>query len=580
MYLNLGAATLLVLLFGIWLLSNSNRKLKYLPALTILWTVTVCLSLPGDQKAVYVAVGLLDLAILDFCNRVKISKTRCPVTTRDFTLVASNSSILNNAAGIGTKTLYTSIFGLVIINGTALALVAGSIWSDPDIAQLAILAAVLIAGKLMSQAVVTEINRFLGAGQHSTIRRLKEHQGSLEFNAMLSTEIGELLFLIYFYNSRASLLRDSLIIGETIDNELFAPALNAYRGMQTRPNIVAVQIESGFNPNWAFKLHVENPLFHPHKHSKIITPVRVNIVGGGSWISEFEFLSGIDSRLFGADGIYTHLALPKVVKKAFPAFLRDHGYFTNTLYSAGGDFYEARSAYAAYGFEAFWDAIDLKIGTATQWSKSDLDMSTAFINRVDAFPDQPFFSYIVTNGAHSPFPELDDGRNAPGYVSHGTTTPEERLQLDRYLALLDDSATAVESIRQKLEAITEETKRPYVLAVYGDHQPHTFVQTGSYRKSVMNFAGIRTDRPLNQTFAHIMASSGSFSGAISDEIPLTMLPSLLSTIALPGERPFMPINFFLKERFGSDMLRSEAGPLSADQMNAIRTISSEVIFEH
>ena len=101
------------------------------------------------------------------------------------------------------------------------------------------------------------------------------------------------------------------------------------------PNIIVVQAESTFDPNDTFTLvaPVSNSLFYsvqgprpndPKVHFR--GPALANVIGGGSWVSEFEVLTGMDSRLFGIAGRYTHVSLSALSRHTFPRYLRDRGY--------------------------------------------------------------------------------------------------------------------------------------------------------------------------------------------------------------------------------------------------------------
>ena len=93
------------------------------------------------------------------------------------------------------------------------------------------------------------------------------------------------------------------------------------------PNIVVMHLESLFNPDWAFRLNKElnAGLFRRTKVTKLLAPMRVNIIGGGSWVTEFEILTGLDARLFGYWGFYTHPNVSPMLTGGFPSYLKRMG---------------------------------------------------------------------------------------------------------------------------------------------------------------------------------------------------------------------------------------------------------------
>jgi hypothetical protein len=100
-------------------------------------------------------------------------------------------------------------------------------------------------------------------------------------------------------------------------------------------------------------------------------------------------------------------------------------------------------------------------------------MAQAFVTRSQSFETGPFFSFIDTNGAHSPYP--CEHFSAPETFRARFKPPASHLmncELNEYLSLAEDSATAVKAILARLEQIERTTGRPFVLMIYGDHQPH------------------------------------------------------------------------------------------------------------
>ena len=108
-----------------------------------------------------------------------------------------------------------------------------------------------------------------------------------------------------------------------------------------------IQLESIFDPDLTFELDkkIGSPLFKANQYTKLLAPMRVNIVGGGSWVTEFEALTGLDTRLFGYTGYYTHVAIGPYINAAFPAFMKQNGYATSAFFPTSGIFYNSRKAH-------------------------------------------------------------------------------------------------------------------------------------------------------------------------------------------------------------------------------------------
>ena len=218
-------------------------------------------------------------------------------------------------------------------------------------------------------------------------------------------------------------------------DEWYRQSLAAELPLLDAPDVVVVQLESICNPNWAFDLAYpfECRLFEKNEFTHFVTPLRVNVVGGGTWVSEFEMVTGLDTRLFGDDGLYSHLLLPRFIRQAFPAYMRARGWKTLAYIPTLKSFYNSERAFHAYGFDGLMDASELAVD---EWNSTDLEMVDAFMR---VFPSaSPFFAYIATNGAHSPFRDVN-GPEPIGRVFHREATDAADALMRRYFKLLRTS---------------------------------------------------------------------------------------------------------------------------------------------
>ena len=171
------------------------------------------------------------------------------------------------------------------------------------------------------------------------------------------------------------------------------------------PNIVFFHAESTFDPDLAFKLsaRVELPLWSKQSETRALGPLRVNVIGGGSWVTEFEVVTGVDSRIFGYQGFYTHFDIAPKVKNSFAEYLARKGYQTAAFYPVEGSFYNAEKAFKSYGFREFIDGRAL--GLPEDWgSLIDRDIIKAVIEHGAFKSSGPFFYFIGTSENHGPHP--------------------------------------------------------------------------------------------------------------------------------------------------------------------------------
>lgn len=333
-------------------------------------------------------------------------------------------------------------------------------------------------------------------------------------------------------------------------------AINSKKSSTVNPNIVFMLLESTFNPaiNFHIKGEFHSKLFISNSSTRMIAPFYVNAVGGGTWLTEFETIAGMDSRVFGAYGLYTHSSISPHIHQSFATYLNDKGYETLAFIPTPGDFYNSKNAYRNYGFKQFYEMND--IGLPASWENvTDKLMVEKVIPKIASLAPRPLFVYIVTLENHGPHRcRKDSASEYAVRLSDSSADPSLNCQLNEFNRRLYSTEQSVFAMLDFLKKTERETGRPFVLAVFGDHLPHTFVNSlyGS------NFSAYRTQAPINQTFVHIMSSAQSTVNCCEGVIPSYLLPTLVSTY-LPNTLPnnlFLKTNFDLYKACGTDVIAS------------------------
>jgi phosphoglycerol transferase MdoB-like AlkP superfamily enzyme len=324
------------------------------------------------------------------------------------------------------------------------------------------------------------------------------------------------------------------------------------------PNIVVVLAESTFDPGAVFRLEGawNDALFSRTRRTAANGLLRVNAAGGGTWITEFETIVGLDSRMFGYSGMYTHASLSPYIDRSFATYLRGFGYRTAAFFPVPGDFYNARNAYADYGFEKIYDSETLGLG---RWVEDDGVMASSVEKTLGPEPDAPFFAYVLFLENHSPHD--CHGADPAGFTVRfaDTTDFAPNCALHDYVRRLGSTTRAIDSLLEYLAAIEERSGRPFVLLAFGDHQPYTFTDTGDvqydYRPLRRHPDNART------TFFHIYASSpGRKLRCCRVAPPAAVLPTLLSGfVAGSPDEVYLGINLWLYDHCGSDAVRLDFG---------------------
>ena len=142
---------------------------------------------------------------------------------------------------------------------------------------------------------------------------------------------------------------------------------------------------------------------------------------------------------------------------------------------------------------------------------------------------------------------------------------EENCQLNEYLKRAVSTSDAFELVLNQLREIERQTGRPFVLLVYGDHQPWSFTE-GIYsvpggtaaEDGFKDFSDVRTSADGYQTFFHLLASDHTVvRNRFTKPPPASLLPTLVSAfVATSYDDLYLPVNFLAYASCGSDIRAS------------------------
>ena len=234
------------------------------------------------------------------------------------------------------------------------------------------------------------------------------------------------------------------------------------------PDILMVLEESTFDPRLIARCRYapcDSPMFRAPagQWRSLQGPLLVHTTGGGTWLTEFAFLSGFDWRIFGRGGAYAPVSLAPRLELSLPKYLRSLGYHTVVFSGVGADFLRARSAYRYYGFDEFYAAQDLKLSDDWQAVRDSIIFNKALQLLAQGQDTRPLFVFILTIRNHGPHGE---GREPLPRAVHQVELRLGRPLAD-YLSRLDDSAQDMAQLRRAWL----NSPRPRVVGWFGDHQP-------------------------------------------------------------------------------------------------------------
>lgn len=244
---------------------------------------------------------------------------------------------------------------------------------------------------------------------------------------------------------------------------------------QKKPNIVLVFHESVFNPI-TLGLPIEQSMNQFFSVANgIAGPLRVNIHGGASWISEFSVMTGLDTRSFGQNSYYLPIVMEGRIQHSLMQYVKKQGYYTLVIYSIAGTFLNMENFFRSIGADDFFAPTE-KVNPGQLWlarDKTIYERSLQMIKEAREKSGKPIFAYIVTtynHGPHShlaaPREKLEKTRN--WLVSQGTLRDLPNYQ-EYYLRL---SLSHEDYGHFKKDLAKSLNGEPIILGRFGDHQPH------------------------------------------------------------------------------------------------------------
>src|SRR5918996_6129476 len=543
------------------------------------------LVLPARLLLVSIPLAVGALQALGRVNELKISGVFLPITFFDVKTVIADPTVLVNAVGIRAD-LYRIVS--ITVGVLAFALVASVFYkfggysfldhlklsrsrgetrtrSSSFVLHAVAFLAVLIA----AQTCLARYGRFVHANLNTRETKLWQELWLPSSQVTLSRELGVLEYVAFSFaaNEGADISLDHGP-GPTVKElrRVAAGFVNSsvHPSKALLPNIVFFHAESTFDPAVAFKLsgRVELPLWSKQSETRALGPLRVNVIGGGSWVTEFEVITGADSRIFGYHGFYTHYYIAPKVKNSFAEYLGRKGYKTAAFYPVEGSFYNVEKAFRSYGFKEFIDGGALRL-PADWGSLIDRDIIKAVIEHGAFRGSDPFFYFISTSENHGPHPCRSFASEQQFLTMFAAPVSfEENCQLNEYLKRAISTSDAFELVLKQLKQIERQTGRPFVLLVYGDHQPWSFTG-GIYsipggtaaEDGFKNFFGVRSNADGYQTFFHLLASDNTVvRSRFTKPPPVSLLPTLVSAfVATSHDDLYLPINFLSFASCGSDI---------------------------
>jgi hypothetical protein len=495
-------------------------------------------------------------------NDIKIDLTQMPLTWSDLSVFG-----LNPDASLREVKLSPALHYMVLFSVPCLALawagmvIYGFVRGGELLVRTVCVCAVFFSGGLLYKDFVSAADSARRQGlvevwSPMALKVLSERFGALGFLAYSRTLDGEPAGP-YFTASNAAAPS-----GADVDAAMKTIVLPA-TGNSQLPNIAIVMAESTFDPNRSLKLSrpFRSMLFDRQPLTHALGPLFVTPIGGGTWMSEFEVLTGMDSRLFGFHGRYTHTMLAPLVKRTLVHAMREQGYVTTAYYASQANFFNIGKAMEYYGFERNYPGTALGLNTKG-WNITDpglMDAALAIARKDER--KGPVFNYFQLVENHSPHScKKRDTSYQQEITLTGPATKAHNCQLDTYLDRVKSTEVAVRKLMDYFEGVERKTGRPYLLVVFGDHQPHSFTGTRTEYTGAADFQAMRKAVDPRVTFFHMLGTARKrVQWRDGDMAPLYLLSTLIGAyVAAKPQQQFLPVNAKAAAECGPNLFGTSA----------------------
>ena len=294
-----------------------------------------------------------------------------------------------------------------------------------------------------------------------------------------------------------------------------------------KPNIVFVQLESFVDPNeFNFLSFSKNPvpnmtnLKKNNGSGKLIVPM----IGAGTSNIEFEIMTGMSLKYFGAAEYPYKTILQEKCCESIAYNLKEHGYKTTAIHNHTGSFYDRNIVFANLGYDCYNSVEYIPTVTRNPIKWAEDKILTDEIMRALNKSKQQDFIYAISVQGHGKYPATEIEYQK--HINVGTTKYTDQLtKYEYYVNQIHEMDMFVGELCNQIMDFDE----PTVLVFFGDHLPaldlvNEDMATGSIYNSayviVSNFElpqSLKTDKDLYtyQLSAHIMKAFGFNNGIIN-----------------------------------------------------------------
>lgn len=235
-------------------------------------------------------------------------------------------------------------------------------------------------------------------------------------------------------------------------------------------NILFLQLETFIDPTEInFLEFSEDPIPNFRELMKEYSSgyYKVPAVGAGTANTEFESITGMSLRYFGAGEYPYKTVLKEETCESAPYVLKDLGYSTHAIHNNEANFYGRKTVFARLGFDTFTSEeymSDISDTTPMGWVKDHI-LTDEIVKAMES-TEGPDYVYTISVQGHGDYPE-EPVLSDPVIQVSGSESQEKDYAWEYYVNQLYEMDRFVKELTDTLAEFDERV----ILVMYGDHLP-------------------------------------------------------------------------------------------------------------
>ncbi|WP_289994330.1 LTA synthase family protein [Photorhabdus laumondii] len=239
-----------------------------------------------------------------------------------------------------------------------------------------------------------------------------------------------------------------------------------------KPDVVMLLQESTVTPH-IYQLPDDTRLPHLYMFQRdsgvsAQSPMRVQTFGGGTWLSEFSALTGLNTDDFGSRKNAVFYFIVDHLKYSLFREMKQNGYYTVVLTPFNKSSYHSGHAYQTLGVDRIIQPQELGYPASLDknlWTISTQEMLGYVKEILAQETDKPLFIFSLTMYEHGPYDEDHaDDYGLTGHVKNSQAVGK----FSHYMEKIKASDPAIKDFSE----FVAKREKPTMFLYFGDHQPN------------------------------------------------------------------------------------------------------------